>query len=383
MVLPVVGVDQQGFLGIETAFDTHKLHVTADSCGYLEMEIEPFLEYHANKEHVGSASLQGESKGKQGGTWKMKVNVKPDTAGAAPDIGPALEAGMGNVSGSTYTFTATAPKSLQLCKKTSDDLIEFGNGAWVAKVEVDQAGNEEGMITVSGGFASYGCLTAQPVAGTEAVGQTVIDVAAGAAAQIVAEGSGILVKFGSKDNTGAGYLITDVDYVNDTITITPALAAGDNTTGVEVIQPLLPTYTVSGTIQGGTECDLSIGGTSLGFNTGKYVIETGIHGLDKQATANRVTQLARGARSTSLEFEVYYLEDEADIANKAWAAALYSTVWRLGPSTANNNMTVNCLSTRYKVTPVKVPEAEEATALLAGVPRKSAANEDEGSIVFA
>ena len=86
---------QQKFWGkIETAYDTFEEMVAADALPLMSLEITPSTEFHEIKERRGSASLSGEVKGKEGGTWSAMAYIKPQGSSATtmPDIGDLLHA---------------------------------------------------------------------------------------------------------------------------------------------------------------------------------------------------------------------------------------------------------------------------------------------------
>ena len=386
MTMPIYGSALVGFAAIETAFDTPQLHVAADSVGFTELKIEPFLTYTKSKEHRGTQTLATEVKGKQGGKWSCKFYVKPQTAGSEPEGGPIIEAALGSVSGSTYSLAAIHPQSLQISGYTDADHYEQVNGSWVEQLDVEVSGsNNEAMISASGGFSSYSRISGSPTTGAAAAGVAVSTITAGMIGRVVSEGCGMLVMFkdGTKDNGNAGYKITDVNYSTGVITFTPAIQAGEDVDAADAILPITPTWTSTGTIQGATDSDLSIGGASFGMMQGKYSLKTGHHARDAHATSNRPIGLARGERDLSAEFTVEYLEEEAELLGKAWGGTLYAVNMRVGPTTANNKCTCAYPNARIEVTPISIPDADEATAVIKAIPRQSSAAEDEYSITFA
>jgi hypothetical protein len=150
-----------------------------------------------------------------------------------------------------------------------------------------------------------------------------------------------------------------------------------------VVTPVLPAFTLgSGTILGGIACGLSIGGTAIGAISYKMTLDTGIHALVKEATANRPNRLSRGPRQIEVSGELYYLEEGANFLGGAWRGTTRAFIARFGDDVAGARMKVNTPATRINVTSPDEQEAAEATWSFTGVPRQSSANEDELNITF-
>ncbi|MEK0431092.1 MAG: hypothetical protein RL139_896 [Gemmatimonadota bacterium] len=379
MTTPTVGNDIKVWVTPEATFDTSLAIAATDAIGVLDCEIKPFLEYHPSKEHVGTASLQTEIQGKRGGTWKITCYVKSKGSGTQPNSGELFKAGMGSESGSNYSFAAVAPTSIQIAKYSGSGLYQQANGCWVEKIEAEYKGNEECMLTFSGGFASYGwcydgvLTTAAGFAG----GATSIALTSGQGPRI---GGALRIKFATEDNSGSGYLISTP--AADTLTISPGLANALSA-ATKAVAPVLPSFTL-GTeqIAGGIACGLSIGGTSIGAISAKVSIDTGIHGLAKEATSNRPNRLSRGERKIELSMECYYLEENNNAIGSAWRGTTQAIVLRFGEDTTGYRMVVTAPAARINVTSPDEAEHEEATVSMTAVPRQSSAAEDELTINF-
>lgn len=379
-----VGVDQTMWAKSETTYDTVIDYAAGDQVCLTELKIDPSKDFEKSDEHCGTASLQDEIAGLEGGTWSAVSYFKPNAVGVAPDVGAMLAAAFGTetVSGGvsvTYALNeADNPKSLQLSRQAGDGLFEQVNGAWVESVEIESTGNSAGKITFSGGFATY----------SHAFGGTLGAIMAGAATTAtLTTGHGgrfrknALVKFGTDDNSGAGYRITSVDNTAETFVFTPGAAvgaaSGDAVVGLHI------TGSTSGTILGSIANDMSIGGSSVGVISTKISFATGIHGLDKESGAGKANRLSRGKREISGESQVYFLDDETGThLGLAWDGATTAIVQRIGANTAALRVTHTILKARIEVVPIEIPDSDEATTMIRWVARQSSAAGDEYSMLW-
>ena len=393
-ILPV-GVQAKYFAKIETTYNTNSGFAGTTAVPLINLEITPSYEFHASKERVGTASLQREVAGIKGGTWSASMYAKPNgtTVTVAPDVGEILKAAFGdeNTSGDvTYrmhdgTNEVTTPLSLQIARHAGNAFYEVINGAWVEQVDLEIVGNAETVINVSGGFASYGWCYGGQINGTHSTSDATIQMYSNTSERI---GVDSRIQFSDgEDNSGAGYHVTAVDNTTDIITISPGLAGA--VAGDTFIQPLTPaqTLTTNNPI-GGVSCGLSIGGTAVGLISFKCSMKTGIHGLSAEASATAPNRLSLGAREVTGEIQSYFLtsetaaEDISRIVGGAWNGATLALVARAGADTTKERMKINVPSARLEVSPVTLPEAEEATVTINFVARQSAANGDELSVDF-
>lgn len=377
---PSYGVDQQYAAIIEAAYDTAQ-SITASNClGLIDLKITPTLEYRPSMEHLGSSDLTHEFEGKRFGQFVARAYVKPRTAGTAPDIHPLLLASFGASSGSSYSL-ANVINSLQLMKFVGDSYQETITGGWVETMEVDVVGNQEPIITFSGGFATMGFLRGTPLTtGSAAAGASTVAMAAAHAGQVKAPAQ---LGFGSNTNSGAGYRVTGVSSDGLTLTITPVVAGSTITTGT-AIQAHYPTATYAGTLQGGIACDLTIAGTSVGFISYKLRLETGFHPLMREANTNRPNRVGRGKRKITGSCSFYLLdENAARFGRTPWDGTTQSLACRVGPNTADNRFTLTTPAVRLSVHEVDVPDEEEATFEAQFTARRASVNNDALTGVFA
>lgn len=186
---------------------------------------------------------------------------------------------------------------------------------------------------------------------------------------------------------GTGYLVTATTDTTGaaTATISPAVVSRAGHAAATAIVPWVPSQTVGGTKLTAGQCSLTIDGVSFGFVSAKLSVSTGHHGRDKEATSEKPVGIIGGARSVSLELQLYFLHgnpSNASISGRAWAQATHAVVLRVGPNTAAQKMTINIPSIRFDVVPIEIPEAEEAMLVLRGKARQNAAACDELTIVF-
>src|SRR5574343_16817 len=382
MALPQ-GYQLETWVKAESAFDTATAFVATDAFYANEFKLDPELKVNKSKEHTGSASLENHFEGKRGGKWSTKCYVKPNAAGTAPDIGEILKAGFGTetVSGGTsvtYSFNDNDPTSIQMAMKAGDGLYQSAFGAWVEQLDFEITGGQEPEFSGSGGFASFGWAYSGTCGATHGSGVSTVTLGAGQAGRF---GVGGRVKFASDTNGGAGYLITAVNNSAPSITISPSLVTG--VTNGDAITPVSLSKTVGGTVAGGIACDLSIDGSSFGLISAKISIKTGIHGLDKEATTNRASRIAKAMREISGELQVYFIDTNHGIhLGRAWDMTTRNLVIRAGPNTAAQRMKINLPKSLLMVSPVELPDAEEATVTIKFESRKNAAAADECTVVF-
>lgn len=378
MSTPSYGLEQLGAIVAEDTFDTSKAFTTDHGIGFTSVKITPKLDFQPYKEHTGSASLVGEHAGKRGGDFEIEGYLKPNGAGVQPDCGPLILAAGFAFDAGVYELAATQPTSLQFARKAGSSLYEVINGLFISQLEIELAGAMPAMFRARGGFASYGMLVGEPTTNSSSylAGVTSITMAATDAGKIR---PGVRVAFGSEDNSGAGYLVTAVATNGLGLTISPALANGIGTS--QAITAVFPAVTPAGTIVGGVEDGLSIDSTAVGFISQKITVDTGIHGLDKEATANRINRLARGARSITTETQFYFLDENAGALGLAWNGTTRDLVARAGANTAGVRTTINLPAVRLNVAEIELPEADEAIYTASGVARRDGnTNETEITI---
>jgi hypothetical protein len=375
----------------QAAFDTIEAFAATDAVSPVlgSMKLEPTQSFEKLKEAVGTASLQAEAKGQRGGKWSGQFYVKPAAAGTAPDIGDILEAAMGSVAdGDTdvvYSLSDTAKIGLQLMQQVGSNLQQVASGGYVEQLSIEASGASTPTITASGGYARHGWAAecVGPAAGISG-GETTFTLPA---AHRGALGVGAVVKLGTQDNSGAGYTVTAYNWDTGVVTFAPALAAapGGSVAADAAIVPIAPTPTVGGTVIEAMQHSLSVAGVSLGFISASVSLNTGIKGLDKEATTDRVNRLARGERVVEGELQVFFLDGatgNAAIAGRAWNGTTQAISLRLGPDAAGKRMTISIPKARLEVVAWSVPGDDVVTGSLKFVARQSSAAADEMTITL-
>lgn len=375
MSTPSHGNEQLAFAAVESAYATNAAFGSSDAFGYDDMKITPKLDWRAWKEHVGSQSLQGESKGKMGGEFSLTAKIKPNGAATAPQIDAFIRAGGFAFSAGIYSLVQNQLLSLQVGRKAGASLWEVINGLWIAVQEFKIEGSNDALFQCQGGFASYGALLGSPVtnSSTYLAGVTQITLAAASAWKVR---PGVTVAFGAQNNSGAGYRITAVSANGLTLTFTPALAVG-GLGASQAVTPVVPSASIAGSVVGGIEDGLVIDSTSLGFISGAVKHTTGIHGLDKESNAAGPNRLAGGARSVETDLMFYFLDENAKYLGDAWNGTTHSFKLRAGPDTAGSRFALTMAKARLNVAPIDLPDAEEATWKATGVARMNSASDDE------
>jgi len=374
------GFAREWFVKAQSTFDTIAAFAAGDAFLAEKVDFQPFKNFEEIKEAAGTASLQGEIAENRGGKWNMKAYIRPGAVGVAPDIGPFLKAGYGTetiVGGTsvTYVLDDNAPTGIQLCEKTGDYLFQMASGAWVEQIEVEGQGNQAPMISASGGYARHVWVQGCTIASGSGTSVILTAVHAGNVSE------GAIVKFGSEDNSGAGYTVTAVSADGVTLTVDPTLAGA--VSNEDEVAPVLATGTTTGSPINGVQDSLTFDAIAMGPITSKYSIATGIHGLDKESTADRANRLARGPRRVTTAHQVYYLDrTTGPLAGMAWNGLERAIVHRMGPTTAAAKCTANVLKCKLGVTQISPPEAEETVFSINGKAHQSATAADEHTLVF-
>lgn len=395
--MPLGHVLAQFWAKLESTFDTATAFTAADAINVEELSISPSFDWEVINEHVGTASLQSECAGVEGGEWSAVCFIQPGAQGDdyAPDISAILEAAFGTLTqvastSSTYTFSDTAANSLQLGRRVAgtgnDYLWEGANGAWVETGELSWDGGSMPRLTLSGGFASYEFVMGAPtVGGAEAAGQTTITITAGDIYKIRTNGN-MLVAFGTSDNGGAGYAVTAVDYSASEITISPAIQTGEDLAGGEQVIPFALSQTIATTNKlCGVNGDLQIDATSVGMTVSNLSWSTGLMPIQNEGTASKATGVVLAERrSIELELNAYFRDEHGAHLGAAWqrSPVLRDISQRIGVATAGSRMTINTPAVRIGVSPLELPDADVAQIVLAGIARQDATAGDELSLVF-
>ena len=399
------GVEQKFWGKVEAAdaFDTVVAMGTADALPLLELTITPTKDYIKSRERVGSASLQNEVASSEGGTWSAKAYVKPNgtTVTTAPDIGQLLKAAFGyeDTSGDVSYACHTSgtekhePQSLQLVRTAGPHAYEVISGCWVEQVDIEIT-RDIPTISFSGGFASLGFAYGGTINGALSSSATsvVVDAAHGArfrAGSYIAFRDSGSIKDGA-GVPGAGYKITAVNNTTHTLTITPGIDSGDATVGDDsTIEAFVAPQTLTtNSPVSGVDSGISIGGNSVGFISFKVSYKTGIKGLDQESSTAKVTRLVLGDREVTGEIEAYAIgsaDNTLDVMHyfgDVYDGNTVALIGRAGANTTKARMMINVPAARIDVTPLNIPEAEEATVSMSFTARKSSSNGDELSLDF-
>lgn len=323
----MAGVDQLHWAALETAGDAGFGAVAAmtatDACPLIEMTISPERDFKNIEEHRGTASPLGWILGKFKGQWGGRMHLKTRAAGIEPDAGVYFQAAMRSAAPAivadtsvTYAFEAATPRSLRsLCHQPdgsdgTEMLTQWCYGGWVEKLAIKQEENAYPVIEVAGGFAHMGWVVGAPQTDGAAYNNPATQVQLAALSPFKV-GPGAYLRFGgTRDNGGAGYLVTAVSADGRMLTFTPALTVGDAIPAVaQTITPVVPSQSIGGTIQSGIELAIALNAVNVQGIKANITVNTGIHGLDGESTAQRVSGIRRGERSFEGELE-FYARDE-------------------------------------------------------------------------
>lgn len=378
MTLPTFGSDSQYSMAIESSYATPAAFTSSHAVGLDDLQIDPDLEFIKIREHLGSPSLSGEVEGKISGKWSASFDHKPRTAGTPPQYGAILQAALGSVTGSTYTFSNTI-SSMRLLKMAGVSYQEVALGAGVSTLEIEVVGGQLPKIKAEGPFSRYGMLIGSPTTtGTANTGQATVVLGASSRNMIR---PGAVVTFGANTNSGAGYYVLAVADDGVTLTLGSNVAGANITTGTAVEAYYPSGYSYAGTVLGGIECGLSIGGTSVGFIEYKAKISTGVEELNAEANTRYATRLGKGERIVEGSFKFYLLDETAGIFGRyPFTGETVEVECRVGPDTTAERVIYNAPAARLSVRKITVPQYQVATFEATWLARQDAASNDEFSI---
>jgi len=384
------GVMQEVFTKAQTTYDTMETFAATDATPAIRgtFNIEPSVNFEKTKESVGTKSLQGEVKLDQAGVVSGSFNAKPNAVGVAADIGPLFlhTFGKETIVGGTsveYSFLDTVPSALQTMQHIEGFKQRTASGVWFDEFGIEAAGNVPPVFSFSGGCARTGWIYKDIVGvGGVAIAAVVCPLDD---ASIGCVEPGVVVQIGADyDQLGAsgGYLVTAVDHTTGAanFTFTPALSGAGESAGAS-ITPWAPAQTTSGTILGGTQHGLTLGGVALGFIDASIKVSTGFGPRDKEATADRPTGIVNVAgRDIEGDFTFYLLDSNTGntpFVGRAHEGDTYALSLRLGADVAAERVLVTLPKVRLDIASIDIPEADVATFTAKIIAHQSAAALDE------
>jgi hypothetical protein len=405
----MAGVDELHWAGLEGLGDANFAVVGAmtatDACPLIEETISPERDFKNVEEHRGTASPLGWILGKFKGQWGARMHLKTRAAGTEPDKGIYFQAAMRSaaptiVGGTsvTYAFEAAVPRSLRSLNHQPDGsdgtepLTQWLYGKWVEKLSVKQEENNYPIVEASGGYAHMGWLVGVPQTDGSAYNNPATQVVLSALSAFKI-GAGAYVRFGgTRDNSGAGYLVTAVSADGRTLTFTPALTVGDAIPAVaQNVTAVVPSQSIGGTIQSGIEHVLTLDGVSIQAIKANITINTGIHGLDGDSTAQRVNAIRRGDRSYEGELEFYARNESLGNFGRSIAGpglgypstpVQVPLSMQFGAPSAGNRLVTAMPLVRLYTQQLNRDTKKEARHMGAFFPRMNAAAEDELTHAF-
>ena len=366
MTTPVVGVDGNGFLGLEAAFATSQLWAGVECFSYARVEITPTRDFPKKVAHKGTASLQGWTTGKYNVAGSIEVELKiGDVLGVSSEHANLMELCMGAKtapSGVQWNFIETgAPPSGQLGIKVGNGMYAQCNGLVVTDYELRATGGAVVMLTANFAAAEYSFLRGTPTADTTTASTTVSLEADQAKAFRVADAaSSFYVEFSTAgDNGGAGFEVTAVDYAADELTIDPltTLVPG------ETVIPFFPTAAPpAGTEIQNIASGVTVDGDAIGFIEAILRVQTGFVLHNEEASTAKANRASRGAeRTVEGDLKFYLLAENQSHGSDAWEGREVAAELRFGPDTATNRLKAVMPRIRLDVHPVEVPDAEITT----------------------
>lgn len=369
---------------------TDTVTLTVDGTAYTLTEATDFAAGASNNACAAAIDTALETALSGAGITDVSIDTTGAVITASSDTRSVVfSTGDANAWGPTsvrFKFSDKNPDPLQILRHVGNEIDgyvhEVASGVMIESVEIEQAGNEEGMVTYSFGFARKGFLLGLPRTDTTGYSSsaTVIGLRSGDEGKI---SDLVYVQFVRRsdgtveDNSGAGYLVSDYSITNGTITLASGLANALTAAAYDV-RPFVPSHSVGGTIQGGISNDLAVAGSSLETEEVKISITTGNKFAGNEIGSDRPTRLTRGKKKR-VEVEAKWLTEDQVAAQVGlgWNGTLQSFALRQGPATAGQRMTTTCPSVRLSVSKHDVGQEDEVMMTASGKARYSSAPNDE------
>jgi len=189
---------------------------------------------------AGASRLSPIKGRKNPGEWSCNTYVKPSgTLGTAPEHDILFDCAMGNKTvnaGVSVVYTLENQlDSFSTWVKKGHTVFAF-RGCAVQGAEFGVSGDTIAGVSWNGNYMEQMWAGTLQATGTYAGGEATITLPTKGAERYTAN---MYIEVGSDDNTGAGYLITDVNYNKDELTISPVLGSAQGAT--PTIAPWMPT----------------------------------------------------------------------------------------------------------------------------------------------
>ncbi len=377
MASPSVRVERRAWLGTQSAFDTYTAWAGADAIGFLSLEITPNKVFLDSNEQQGTASHIGFVEDKQSVSWSLEAELK-HTDGGTPELDELFQEMWGTASGTgarSYTLNNNTPGSLQIAKTDEDGVFQQVSGAIVTEWEISNEGGSIATVRASGVGASYDEIRGEPtIDATLSASATTITVTAADVNQIRFD-RGLLVQFGTDDNSGSGYTVTGYNTSTRTLTFTPGAAVGASSG--DTIAPVMPTASYSGTRIGAIASQATINSLAMGFTSATIKGSTGYNLLDAEASTDRPNRAERGPRRISAEISMYLLDENGTLNGLSMLGTQVSHAIRIG-SSSGPSITLTMPAARIQSHNV-VPGNDDAPTIYTfeSFATRSAADNDE------
>lgn len=273
-----------GFVALETSFGVLAQFTSAHSIGLLGLpkasQPESFTD---SEERRNSASLPERFRDlTPAGSVSFSIYSRPSgAAGTPPAEAVVIKAATGqetiNAGASVVYSPAIQVPPLSLGYRAGQNLTQFITGLVVE--EFKTSGSAKGAIKHEISGKCRAILNAGKAVTVEGSTTTVIKLEAGGAKRF---DRGARVQVGADTNTGAGYSVTAVDEVADTITIGTPLSGAPAADAV--VCGYLPTLSLAGNALAGRLCTLSVAGADLPVTEWSVSISRTIKLLDNLVT---------------------------------------------------------------------------------------------------
>ena len=369
MPLPSEGIHNVGWMVAEATFGTRVAWAATDAMEIVELDITRTQNKIELKGHVGDASPRGRLNGKEGGTFRLTMELKLPAAGTAPRWRPLMISAYGTgseadgASDVIYTHQSGHP-SCQLAWHDRDgEKYEQINGAIVRAVEYVVEGDSAIMLIFEGDFSSYACLLGNPQSAAALIGAGTMDMLENEGDKLIV-GAGFAVAFGANNNGGVGYLITGIDDANQTISFSPNIA-GSNVSIGDDITVIMPTPTFqTGTFISSMGSGLTLDGVAVNFVGARVRVDYGHFLLNGEVNTRYPTRAAGKRRKIGGTVSFYLLDENAHLAGKSYRESPVPLILRMGENVAGERMSLSIPATTYDPIKYPVPGVDEETVTI-------------------
>lgn len=364
----VHGVTLQHHVIPQTSLLSAAAPTSSNTVAFDELQIRAARQFVDISDFRATANRLGWVRDKISGEFSFKSQLKYGALGVAPEMGAIFDNAFGTAGTVVASTSVTYNESTLEQGPGSFTLVEWGGGITdtsrneyfmhqatgcvVKKLMFEIDGSEVTNVAGEGEFADYGyCFGAPLTSGSTAIGASTVTLDTGHDRRIRGGSAGIYLEFGSNDNSGAGYLVTD-STTTDEINVSPNIA---NTTIADgtLVRPVTLTSTYAGTHLSGVTNNLTlqdaVDSQTVPFNKASVEFETGLYLLNKNIGAV-ARAIGRTRRRWSGTITAYVENENAFIQAEGFEGTEYVMELRMGGSANGTRYRLSLPAVRVDVT---------------------------------